>query len=360
MHSSHSLELIGLTKRYGSHKAIDGVSVQVNQGEFVTLLGPSGSGKTTLLMAVAGFVEPESGQILLDRRDITHVPPEKRDFGMVFQGYALFPHMTVAENVGFPLRVRGTTRSEIDRRVAQILDLVQMAEFAKRLPPQLSGGQQQRVALARALVFQPALLLLDEPLSALDKSLRADLQWELRALHRRLGTTFIYVTHDQEEALSMSDSVVILRNGRVQQIGSPIDLYTKPRTKFVASFLGESNFFSGECIGSDGNSFTLSVAGHIFHCAGGLVGSRSPQRITVAVRPERIDLAIRRPGEANVISGRVIDLKYLGASIHAQVEVSGLGTITAKVAATTLDINIIHGAEVLLSWAPEAAVVVND
>ena len=189
--AQHSLELIELTKSYGQQKAIDRVSVKVNRGEFVTLLGPSGSGKTTVLMSVAGFVEPESGQILLDRRDITRVPPEQRDFGMVFQGYALFPHMTVAQNVAFPLRVRGMTGSGISAKVRDILELVQMAAYSDRLPAQLSGGQQQRVALARALVFQPNLLLLDEPLSALDKSLRADLQWELRSLHRRLGTTFI-------------------------------------------------------------------------------------------------------------------------------------------------------------------------
>ena len=227
--SPHSLSLKGLTKRYGQQAAIEDVSIDVARGKFVTLLGPSGSGKTTILMAVAGFVPPTSGQILLDEKDITHLAPEHRNFGMVFQGYALFPHMTVEENVWFPLRVRGIPLAKARQNVTAILDLVQLGGLAKRLPTELSGGQQQRVALARALVFQPDLMLLDEPLSALDKRLRADLQWELSALHRRLGATFISVTHDQEEALSMSDDIVILREGRVEQSGSPSATLQPPR-----------------------------------------------------------------------------------------------------------------------------------
>jgi len=228
--SGHALALDGLTKRYGSFTAVDNVSLRVESGEFLTLLGPSGSGKTTILMAVAGFVAPSAGTVLLDGRDITPLPPEKRDFGMVFQGYALFPHMNVAENVGFPLRVRGLSRADRDAKVRAALDLVQLGQFTDRLPKQLSGGQQQRVALARALVFDPNLLLLDEPLSALDKKLRAELQEELKALHQRVGRTFLNVTHDQEEALSLSDRIAILNHGKLIQAGAPAALYELPAT----------------------------------------------------------------------------------------------------------------------------------
>ncbi|MFL5334564.1 MAG: ABC transporter ATP-binding protein, partial [Geminicoccaceae bacterium] len=235
------MELRAISKRYGTFTAVDAVSLRVERGQFLTLLGPSGSGKTTILMAIAGFVAPSEGAVLLDGRDITALPPERRDFGMVFQGYALFPHMTVAENVAFPLRVRGLSRAGRDAKVRAALDLVQLARFAERRPAQLSGGQQQRVALARALVFDPDLLLLDEPLSALDKKLRAELQEELKALHRRVGRTFVNVTHDQEEALSLSDQVAILNHGRLVQVGPPEVLYERPRTRFVADFLGKSN-----------------------------------------------------------------------------------------------------------------------
>ncbi|MBM3524592.1 MAG: ABC transporter ATP-binding protein, partial [Alphaproteobacteria bacterium] len=243
--NAHNLHIRNLVKRYGSVAAVDDVTFTVERGRFVTLLGPSGSGKTTVLMAIAGFVEPTSGRILVGERDITDLPPEKRNFGMVFQGYALFPHLTVAENVAFPLRVRKIGASETTERVKRALDLVQLGTLGERLPRQLSGGQQQRVALARALVFEPELLLLDEPLSALDKKLRAELQWELKALHQRVGLTFIYVTHDQDEALSMSDEIAILRDGKIVQSGGPGELYDKPRSRFVADFLGKSNFITG-------------------------------------------------------------------------------------------------------------------
>ncbi|MBV8650548.1 MAG: ABC transporter ATP-binding protein, partial [Alphaproteobacteria bacterium] len=250
--NSRGLSVEHLTKRYGAIVAVDDVSLEVERGTFLTLLGPSGSGKTTILMAIAGFVEPTSGEIRSGERIITHLPPEKRNFGMVFQGYALFPHMSVGENVAFPLKVRGRPRAETNAMVKSALDLVQLGHLKDRLPGQLSGGQQQRVALARALVFDPDILLLDEPLSALDKKLRADLQIELKALHQRVGKTFIYVTHDQDEALSMSDEIVILRHGRIVQQGSPNALYEAPRTHFVADFLGKSNFLAGRVGGRAG------------------------------------------------------------------------------------------------------------
>ena len=360
--ASHSLELVEIVKRYGNHAAIDGVSIQVARGDFLTLLGPSGSGKTTLLMSVAGFVEPDSGRILLDSSDITGMPPELRDFGMVFQGYALFPHMTVTQNIAFPLRVRGIKGAKSDALVRQMLDLVQLGEFGARLPAQLSGGQQQRVALARALVFQPNLLLLDEPLSALDKSLRADVQWELRSLHRRLGTTFIYVTHDQEEALSMSNRIAILNKGKVEQIGSPVELYSRPRSRFVASFLGESNFFTGEWSGADNGGFVIRAAEHLFRCGGACEPNNGlePRRVTVAVRPEHIALTLNRPAGPNVISGSVVDLKYLGATVQVKVDSPGLGAVTASVPADGLDMLVEPGAQVYLAWSAHACMAVRE
>lgn len=237
-----SLQLRNLVKAFGTFRGVDDVSLDIEQGEFLTLLGPSGSGKTTLLMMIAGFLDITSGDILLDGTSIARRPAEKRNFGMVFQGYALFPHMTVRDNVAYALDVRKRPRAEIDARVDEMLKLVQLENFADRKPAQLSGGQQQRVALARAMSFSPPVLLLDEPLGALDKKLRIEVQEQLKDIHKRVGTTFIYVTHDQEEALSMSDRIVIMRDGRIEQVGTPLDLYERPATRFSASFLGKSNF----------------------------------------------------------------------------------------------------------------------
>jgi ABC-type Fe3+/spermidine/putrescine transport system ATPase subunit len=231
-----------VTKRFDDVTAVDDISLEVEAGRFLTLLGPSGSGKTTLLMMMAGFVQPTAGSIFAGAHDITHVPPERREFGMVFQGYALFPNMTVAQNIAFALKIRKWDKAAVSREVERMLDTVRLTALGGRLPRELSGGQQQRVALARALIFKPKVLLLDEPLSALDKKLRAGLQEELRDLHQRLGTTFIFVTHDQDEALSMSDEIVIINRGRIVQRGSPKDLYDRPASHFVADFLGRSTY----------------------------------------------------------------------------------------------------------------------
>ncbi len=259
------IEIQSVNKHYGAAQALFDVTLSVRKGEFVTLLGPSGSGKTTLLRILSGFEPVTSGAIRMEGRDITAVSPEKRNFGLVFQGYALFPHMTVAENIGYPLKVRRRPRSEIAERVQSILDLVQLGKFARRKPHELSGGQQQRVALARALVFRPDLLLLDEPMSALDKKLRFDLQEELRDIHRRLGTTFINVTHDQEEAMHMSDSIAVMNHGRIEQYGTAFALYRQPASRFVAGFIGKSNFFEGQLSAgtfkANGISVTLPNAG---------------------------------------------------------------------------------------------------
>ena len=356
---SHALSIQGLSKHYGALAAVDGVDLEIPQGAFLTLLGPSGSGKTTILMSIAGFVDPSAGRILLDGQDITALPPDKRNFGMVFQGYALFPHMTVAENIWFPLRVRGISKSAARQKIANALDLVQMGHLAERTPAQLSGGQQQRVALARALVFEPDLLLLDEPLSALDKKLRADLQWELKSLHGRLGTTFIYVTHDQEEALSMSDEIVILRDGRIEQQGDPGSLYERPATRFVADFLGKSNFLAGRVEAKGEGRVTCSVDGRALQQAG-TTERGVGEAILLALRPEKIEIGNQRPTTDNAVPGRITAFNYYGSNYHFQVATEGLGEMVVTSAAWTCGVDPAIGTEVWLGWQPEASVVVRE
>jgi putative spermidine/putrescine transport system ATP-binding protein len=355
---SHSVSLRKLTKRYGHQVAIEDVSIEIERGRFVTLLGPSGSGKTTILMAIAGFVPPTSGEIRLDDHDITHLAPEQRNFGMVFQGYALFPQMTVEENVWFPLRVRGVRRRDARKSVKAILDLVQMGHLAQRLPSELSGGQQQRVALARALVFEPDLLLLDEPLSALDKRLRADLQWELSSLHRRLGSTFINVTHDQEEALSMSDDIVILRDGHVEQAGSPELLYARPATQFVASFLGESNFIRGEVGSIEGDRFRYTVRDRAFLQAGTPSPKGADGSVLLALRPEKIIVSHEPTNRPNSVEGQIADFKFFGSTFYLQIATELLGRVMVKMAAGQPGFDPRINAPVWLGWNPDAPVVV--
>ena len=319
-----SLHLTALSKRYGPVTAVDNVTLDIQRGEFLTLLGPSGSGKTTLLMMIAGFQEATSGDILLDGTSIGGMPAEKRGFGMVFQGYALFPHMTVRDNVGYALSVRHRPRAEIAARVNEMLDLVQLTALGDRMPGQLSGGQQQRVALARALCFAPPVLLLDEPLGALDKKLRIEVQAQLKDIHRRVGTTFVYVTHDQEEALSMSDRIVIMRHGRIEQVGTPLDLYQHPRTEFAASFLGKSNF--------------LRQDGAVY-----------------ALRPEKIDLTPAGTGPAR-LRGQVRDRTYFGAVLKYQITVPGGEEIEVDVDAWRGGEPLPEGAQVDLNWTDAAAV----
>jgi putative spermidine/putrescine transport system ATP-binding protein len=357
---SHALQVRKLTKSYGNQKALDDVSMQVPRGQFVTLLGPSGSGKTTLLMAIAGFVTPSSGTILLNDRDITTLPPERRNFGMVFQGYALFPNMTVEENVWFPLRVRGISREDARVKVRTALDLVQLSHLAGRQPSQLSGGQQQRVALARALVFEPNLLLLDEPLSALDRQLRAELQWELRSLHRRLGVTFINVTHDQEEALSMSDEIVILRNGRIEQVGSPTDLYARPATSFAASFLGDSNFIRGRVTAKQESSFLIDVGQTSVVQAGSPQGAAIDDSIVLAIRPEKLTISAQKPAKANTVQGTISDAKFQGATHHVQVTSADLGILIARISLGKAEGDLNVGSPVWIGWDPGDAVPVRE
>ncbi len=297
------LRVEGVTKRFGEVLALDGVSLAVAEGELLTILGPSGSGKTTLLKVVAGFEAPDAGTVRVDGTEITALPPARRDIGMVFQNYALFPHLTVKGNVAFPLEMRNIARGEIERRVAEALALVELAGYEARLPRQLSGGQQQRVALARAIVFNPRLLLLDEPFGALDRKLRETMQLEVRRLQRRLGLTTIFITHDQEEALVLSDRIAVMNKGTIQQIATTTEIYERPANDFVADFVGESNIFHGTS--TEPGVITLSGGRRLLVNGAARVGDR----LGVLMRPERFTAS-----GANTFSGEVLEAVYLGAS----------------------------------------------
>ncbi|MBD9375329.1 ABC transporter ATP-binding protein [Rhizobium sp. ARZ01] len=323
------LSVRNIIKRYGSVVAVDNICLDIREGEFLTLLGPSGSGKTTLLMMIAGFVAPSAGEMLLGGADVAPLPPEKRNFGMVFQGYALFPHLSVFDNVAFPLRVRGVEKVAIREKVLSALKLVHMDAYAERMPKALSGGQQQRVALARAMVFHPEVLLLDEPLGALDRQLRASLQDELKALHRRLGTTFVCVTHDQEEAMSMSDRVVVMRDGRIIQVGEPAAIYQRPRSRFVANFLGESNLLDATAVEKDGQSSVIEIAGRRLIVDGAV---SDPGKASLSVRPEQISIEHQAPASADgelVIQGNVADVTFVGADYRVQLNTEA-GPVIAR------------------------------
>ncbi len=359
---SRGLAFQRISKHYGAVRAVDAVDLQVARGEFLTLLGPSGSGKTTMLMMIAGFVTPTAGQIRLDDRDITHLPPEKREFGMVFQGYALFPHLSVFDNVAFPLKVRRRAAEEVRAEVGRALELVQLGHLATRMPRQLSGGQQQRVALARALVFMPKVLLLDEPLGALDRKLRTEVQIELKQLHARIGTTFVYVTHDQEEALSMSDRVAIVRDGRFVQIGSPTELYERPATRFVAGFLGESNFLSGRVAGTEGDGFVLAVGGdRLRQATHGGAQPAAGSTVLLAMRPEKVSIgATPATDRVNRVAGRVSSWNYFGSDFHFTVETASLGRLAVRCPAWRMKLEPCNGLDVWLGWDDDAAVVIRD
>ncbi len=309
------LQIEGVTKRYGDLTALDNVSLDVADGEFLVLLGPSGCGKTTTLRIVAGFIEATTGSVRLDGKDVTTLPPWKRNAGLVFQSYALFPHLTVNQNVAFGLEMRKVPKGEMPAKIAEALRLVRLDHLGDRLPRQLSGGQQQRVALARALVFRPDILLLDEPLSNLDAKLRHEVRVEIRELQRKLGLTTVMVTHDQEEALTMADRLVVMSEGRICQVGTQHDLYERPANRFVADFVGRSNFIEGRI---DGNGRFVSAGGLAIACGNGAAG-----KATLALRPERVVLA--GPGAAptdNRFDGKVEFLSYLGAAIDLHVRVS--------------------------------------
>jgi putative spermidine/putrescine transport system ATP-binding protein len=340
-----SLELRGLSKRYGAHDALRQVDLDVGPGEFVTLLGPSGSGKTTTLNLIAGFVEPSSGSIRLDGRDLTGVPPNRRGIGVVFQSYALFPHMTVRQNVAFPLLQRRPRPSAVmvEQQVAQALELVHMEAFGDRIPDQLSGGQQQRVALARAVVFEPQLLLLDEPLGALDKRLREALQFELRRIHRELGVTIVFVTHDQDEALTLSDRIVVFRDGAIEQIGSPEDLYQRPQTEFVATFLGDSNVLDGQGEGGRLRVGETEIRAQDAIVAGAVKAMVRPEKISVQLQPSD------RVG-TNMLGVEILDVIFSGPSVRVEGRAAWGQKLLARI--TTLPQGIEVGQSAYFVWDP--------
>ena len=310
------LEISALKKDFGNHTAVHDFAIEIKRGEFVTFLGPSGCGKTTILRMIAGFESPSAGVIKFDGRDVTQLPTNQRNIGMVFQSYALFPNMTVADNIGFGLKVAKMAAAQIRSRVDEMLALIKLTPLAGRYPWQLSGGQQQRVALARALANKPQVLLLDEPLSALDAKIRVSLREEIRALQRELGITSIFVTHDQEEALSISDRIVVLNEGRVEQIGTPSEVYNFPRTRFVASFVGTLNLLSGVVV--DPASGQISVAGQPLTTATKMPGAVAGQTRALAIRPEAIALEAPVSGR-NALQATVEDVNFLGAVVRIRV-----------------------------------------
>jgi putative spermidine/putrescine transport system ATP-binding protein len=360
-----ALVLHDLVKRFGDVAAVDGVNLEVRDGEFLTLLGPSGSGKTTTLRMIAGFMSPTSGSIEIGGTDMTRVPPYRRDVGMVFQNYALFPHMTAGQNVAFPLEMRRIARPEIKRRVGEALDLVRLATFADRYPRQLSGGQQQRIALARAVVFSPRLLLMDEPLGALDKKLREALQLEIVRISRELGATVIYVTHDQEEALVMSDRIAIFNQGRIEQLGSGEDLYDRPVSLFVADFIGESSILRGTLEQRSEGAFlarngarwavgeaTLKRAALVDGAAGALV-----------VRPERMRIggpAEKPPPGSNAVEGTVSAVLYLGSDRKYELVLSHGGRAVVRQQLGGGERDWRAGDPVTLWWPIASGVLVAD
>ena len=350
----------GVQKSYdGEELVVKDLNLSIKKGEFLTMLGPSGSGKTTCLMMLAGFETATHGQIRLGGKPLNNIPPYKRGIGMVFQNYALFPHMTVGENLSFPLEVRGLDKSERETKVKRALDMVQMADFTGRRPAQLSGGQQQRIALARSLVFEPELVLMDEPLGALDKQLREHMQYEIKHIHERLGVTVVYVTHDQSEALTMSDRVAVFNDGVIQQLATPADLYERPKNAFVAQFIGENNRINA--VVTEANSGFIraktetgtELTAKSVNC--GEVGSKT----TLSVRPERVSVANK--GE-NTVDAEVLELIYLGDHIRCRMSVEKDDGFIVKVPNAANHMHLVVGERTKVSWLSEdcRALDVND
>jgi putative spermidine/putrescine transport system ATP-binding protein len=344
------LTLTGIQKQFGPNYAVHDFNLSAEKGEFVSFLGPSGCGKTTTLRMIAGFEQPTAGTISIGGTDITNRPPNRRNIGMVFQSYALFPNMTVADNIGFGLRVRKKPKDQIRKRVDELLGLINLPDKGGRYPYQLSGGQQQRVALARALAVEPEVLLLDEPLSALDAKIRVALRKEIRAIQRQFGITTVYVTHDQEEALSLSDRVVVMSEGRIEQIGAPPEIYNFPATPFVASFVGTLNLLQATVV--DGASARLTIDEQ--EIRGARPGTGSGQRVTVALRPEAVELG--ETGGSNRLRGQVEDVSFLGSIVRTRVKVGDQTLSFDQFNDPSLTAAVI-GETITVSFAPEATLV---
>jgi spermidine/putrescine transport system ATP-binding protein len=363
--SAPAVQFEHVSKTFGSFRAVRDVSFDIQPGEFYSLLGPSGCGKTTNLRLLAGFEEPDEdgGKVRVSGEVVNHKRPYDRNLGMVFQSYALFPHLTIERNIAFGLEQRGVKGAEIGERVKAAMDMVRLdvATFARRVPGQLSGGQRQRVALARALVIRPPILLLDEPLGALDLKLRKEMQFELKALNRRLGITFVYVTHDQEEALTMSDRIAVMDNARIAQLGTPAEIYERPKTRFVARFIGESNFLEGRPVLEQGEAVVVEREG------GGRFRVRTPvppgDRVVVALRPERTELRPAADAGINALPGVVEAVVYRGETLHVKVKLAGGGEMLAAArneGQLRRPVPWRAGDEVAVAWAPEDGVAVEE
>jgi spermidine/putrescine transport system ATP-binding protein len=349
------LRLVALSKLFGDFTAVDAIDLTIPQGSFFALLGPSGCGKTTTLRMVAGLEEPTDGQILIGDADISHIKPHRRPVNTVFQNYALFPHMDIAENVAFGLRRRGV--KDVEAQVTQALELVQLEHLAKRKPGQLSGGQQQRIALARAIVNRPAVLLLDEPLGALDLKLRRQMQVELKRIQIEVGLTFVHVTHDQEEAMTMADTIAVMNHGRIEQLGAPAELYENPRTAFVANFLGQSNLFRANITQVNGTDFVAEDADGRYVVPKRRVANDVPldlgSNVLLGVRPEKLSVAtVDAPEGHNSQAGRVVDASFFGVSTQYIVRTKS-GEDWVAIAQNTGEASLRPGTEVVVSWRPE-------
>ena len=347
------VQFVDVQKTYdGEELVVKNLNLQIKSGEFLTMLGPSGSGKTTCLMMLAGFEAPTHGKVMLGDIELNNVPPHKRGIGMVFQNYALFPHMTVAENLSFPLEVRKFSKSEIQKKVTQALDMVELGQFSARRPAQLSGGQQQRVALARSLVFEPDLVLIDEPLGALDKNLREQMQYEIKHIHENLGMTVVYVTHDQSEALTMLDRVAVFNDGVIQQLAAPADLYERPENAFVAEFIGENNRLLGNLTSTSGSNCVVEVAGKPISALN-VHQEKVGSRCALSLRPERIKLNPEPGAFPNVFDAEVLELIYLGDHIRCRMNVCANDNFIVKISNTQHHVSLIIGDAVKIGWEIE-------
>ena len=356
MNENALLRLENLKKSFDENPVLKGICLDVMPGEFVTLLGPSGCGKTTTLRIIAGLLEPDAGRVFLDGKDITRLEPEKRDVNTVFQNYALFPHMNVEKNISYGLRIKGVKKSEWQKKVSEMLSLVQLEGYEKRMPSQLSGGQRQRVAIARAVVLNPRLLLLDEPLGALDLKLRRQMQQELKDIQRRLGISFIYITHDQEEALNMSDRIAIMRDGHFEQIGTPEEIYERPKTRFAADFIGQTNLLEATVAEKDGRGLILNYAGMFIPARNADFDVQIGDSVALSLRTERIGFSKKPVGECN-LPGTLRSRHYAGGSMRAVIVLDDGREITVLCQSGERAEGEI-GERVFLSWNRDEAPVV--